>query len=88
MNIPITILCWLALSAFCYHTAKKKGRIPWAWFYLGLFFGIFALITLYILPSRSAHLALAKKPADPLSDMPPPIPNLLWYYLDADNEQN
>lgn len=42
----ILILVWI------YNIALRKGRHPIGWFILGLFFTIFALILILLLPSK------------------------------------
>ncbi len=79
----ITALFWVLIGCFCSYTAKQKGRDHLIWFFLGLFFGIFGLIVLLILPS-------VKK--EPLIETPTPAPvntvkDKMWFYLDSDRNQ-
>lgn len=44
---------WALLIWGCASIAKGKGRSPIAWGFLGLFFGLFALLLIAILPPLS-----------------------------------
>ena len=92
MQTFFSIALGLMLAWCCSHYAKKKGRNPTTWFFLGILFGIFSLITLFILPA-------IKPKGEPLSEEPaapkPPELTLLfplqaekfWYYLDEEKKQ-
>ena len=85
-----------ALVCFtCAHYAKKRGRNPTYWFIGGAFLGLIALIILLLLPKK----AIAVVPVA-TAEAAPPMPSLrlqtlfetqaskLWYYLDAERQQN
>lgn len=40
----LIVLAWIASGVFCYTTAKKKNLNAGLWAFLGVFFGIFAVI--------------------------------------------
>ena len=40
----LILLVWVACAAFCYSQAKKKGLNVGLWTFLGLIFGVFAVI--------------------------------------------
>lgn len=44
------VLIWLGLAAICTNSARKRGRSAAFWGVLGLLFGLFALIALFLLP--------------------------------------
>lgn len=78
---------WLIFGALGAHFAKKRGRIPLAWFGIGLMMGIFGLAMLFLLPK------IEKKPLRTLTAnvMPPPKRSdswlKMWYYLDPTHIQ-
>jgi energy-coupling factor transporter transmembrane protein EcfT len=75
----------LFISFLTAHFAKKRGRNPLTWLFLTFIFGIFATITLFILPK------VVEKPIrQPLR--PPLIKRSdawlkHWYYLDNNHKQ-
>lgn len=84
----------------CMYLAKQKGRDPRAWFLLGLFFSIFALAILFLVPSQKKMQAVALAKAEAaLKDKEilektsfTPLKTTLslrkWYYLDANHDQH
>jgi hypothetical protein len=90
MYILLNIALSLFLAWCCSLSAKKRGRNPSTWFIAGAFFGIFALITLFILPNRNA----GKVPVGPSAPKAPPLEAIsplhaekMWYYLGEQQEQ-
>jgi hypothetical protein len=51
--IIIIFVIYLHCAGFASYIASEKGRNPYSWFFLGLFFGIFALIAIASIPSIS-----------------------------------
>lgn len=45
----MTVLMWLALGLATGYYAKKQGKNPYLWFFVGLFLGIFGLLLLFII---------------------------------------
>ncbi len=85
MILPYAIF-WLIFGATSAYMARTRGKNPYLWFFLGMFFGVFGILALY-LTSRS------KKKKEPTTiDITPqfyPIhKDNLWYYLDPANLQN
>lgn len=88
---PLALVTIGAVSAFL---AKKRGKNPVLWFFLGMLFGIFGLIFLFFsrpTPSRSPR-AQAQPKNDPNTiDITPKVDSAaketFWYYLDPDNTQ-
>jgi hypothetical protein len=80
-----------SLAKGCRNLAATRGRNPTIWFIAGLFFGLFALLLLLVLPSRRRKVILAnQKP--PVSQ--PTLALLdtnhigkLWYFLDSEKQQ-
>lgn len=53
----VLLLIWLGLAAICTNGARKRGRSAGLWGVLGLVFGLFALITLYLLPPKKTEVS-------------------------------
>ncbi len=49
MVLFIQIICWLLLGYWCYSIAEKNGRDKILAAFLGILFGIFAVIGYYII---------------------------------------
>ena len=81
MQLINVLLFSSAMGLFTSHLAKKKGKRPQVWFFLGFLFGIFGIILLYIVPTFSKREE--KKPFV----APKPVERSdawikMWYYLD------
>jgi hypothetical protein len=48
------VLAATVVASLCAYVAEEKGRAISSWFFLGFFFGIFALIAIAGTPSREA----------------------------------
>lgn len=83
------LLC--ILNAFlCAHFAKRRGRNSLYWFISGACFGLFALATLFLLPSRKKNFTTTVKPKSVLpllQAMEQSQTSKLWYYLDLEGKQ-
>lgn len=70
--------------------AKARGKNPYLWFFLGMFFGVFGLLFLY-LSSRAKGAAQRKAEGPTTIDITPQFDpahsEKLWYYLEPDNQQ-
>jgi hypothetical protein len=92
MHTFLSILLSLVLGWGCSHFAKQRGRSPLNWFIAGLFFGILALIVLFILPVRKPKEGVPDS-KNPLQDIPkltvlsPTHAEKLWYFLDEQKKQ-
>jgi hypothetical protein len=93
MHTFLSILLSLVLGWGCSHFAKQRGRSPLNWFIAGLFFGILALIVLFILPvrKRKEEVPDPKNPfAQNISKLAVLLPShaeKLWYFLDEQKKQ-
>jgi hypothetical protein len=92
MQAFLSILLSLTLGWGCSHWAKQRGRSPLNWFIAGLFFGIFALVVLFILPIRrrteASHSEVPPPQKTPkLSILSPSHEEKLWYFLDKQKSQ-
>ncbi|MBS0653851.1 MAG: DUF4339 domain-containing protein [Verrucomicrobia bacterium] len=94
--IPI-IICTI-IGAICYRYSKQRGRNPYTWFAIGLLFGVFGLIALFVMPplNRPRGAKKGKGPAieplptifkNNLETLDPSHTSKLWYYLDQENQQ-
>jgi energy-coupling factor transporter transmembrane protein EcfT len=95
------IAIWVLFAFICSKIAKRKGRNPVTWFYLGFFFGLLGLIIIALLPSRhfqnlSYQKATVSQSFDdpdntPITIGPDPIYEEIrkknWYYLDTHQTQ-
>jgi hypothetical protein len=93
MDIFFGLLVSAIFGTFCSRRAKEFKLDHRFWFFLGFFFGLMALIALYIITRK-----LKKNPPEPVVTAPPPEPETpltpflldskkFWYYLDPSNQQ-
>ena len=83
MQLLNLALFWIFFGLASSHFAKKRGRAPLIWFFLGLFLGIFGLALVFLLPK--------------VEKIPQKLPTLsprksdswikMWYYLDPHHTQ-
>jgi hypothetical protein len=91
MQILLSILLSLLIAWACAHHAKRRGRNPMVWLAAGAFFGLFALIALFLMPPKS--LAKQHSPTPQAPTLPPLSPissdheDKLWYFLDDQKNQ-
>ena len=91
--MPIPLSPFALLVAFCTgllgaYLARKRGRNPYVWFFVGFFFGILGAMVIFFAPK-------AKKKPSPLSEpsKQDPLPSIkgptdkFWYYLDPTHQQ-
>lgn len=87
---PVALITIGAISAWL---AKKRGKNPVLWFFLGMLFGIFGLIFLFFSrPAQAPSRAQAAPQSDPNTiDITPKVDatakEKFWYYLDPQNSQ-
>ena len=89
-QIFISLIANSILGMACSYIAKKRGRHPIAWFGGGLFFGILAILALFILPARKTK-ATTETPTELKIPVLTPLSSAhaekLWYYLDEKKQQ-
>lgn len=92
---------WVLFAFICSKIAKRKGRDPITWFYIGFFLGLLGVVIIALLPSRefqnlSYQKAAASHSLDdpdetPITIGPDPIYEEIrrknWYYLDTHQTQ-
>lgn len=49
----IILLVWVLCAIVCYQQATKKGLSGGLWAVLGLIFGIFAIIAVFLVPAKN-----------------------------------
>jgi len=93
MNVlnPLALVTIGAISAFL---AKKRGKNPVLWFFLGMLFGVFGIFFLFFQrpPSNSHPYQNNSRNTDPNTlDITPKLASLakkdFWYYLDDKKNQ-
>lgn len=78
--------------------AEQRGRNPFLWFFIGMFFGFLGLLVLFLLPSAKKENVATPRPEereDPrqvLMTPPPvltekPLEQREWFYLDLTHQQ-
>ncbi|NGX54486.1 MAG: hypothetical protein KR126chlam2_00097 [Chlamydiae bacterium] len=86
MQLLNLLLFWLFFGILSSHLAKKKGRNPRIWFFIGLLFGAFGVALLYLLPLfeklKAKKAVVQPKPLPPQSQR-----REFWYYLDTTHKQ-
>lgn len=85
MSTFLTFILWFLLGVACSYYATKRGRDPYAWFAIGIFFGIFGFIALFLLPPLNEENATIEKPEEiPVIVSPSPEQEFLtsqWFYI-------
>ena len=87
MQLINIILFWLFFGLLASHFAKKRGRHPLGWFFIGLSLGIIGILLLFLLPK------VEKRPQPPQKPLRPALPKRseswlkMWYYLDPAHAQ-
>lgn len=88
MPNPLIYIAFGALSAYF---AKKRGKDPFLWFFLGALFGIFGLLFLIFDPKAKRQKkgpgAQEANTIDITPSFDPRHNEKFWYYLDAQNKR-
>ena len=94
-----TLIIWAIWGSICAHFAKKQGRSPRKWFFLGMLLGLLGLLLLFALryyeiwrlkrkggkQKKESSLKADSASAKNLSTNT--APHILWYYLDSQQQQ-
>lgn len=74
--------------------ARRRGRNPTIWFFIGVVLGVISLIVLYFLPPKetlatamAAPMQKAAVPVSPNEEISRKPPEKLWYYLNSEKVQ-
>lgn len=93
MRMFISFIFLLFLAGLTGFFAKKRGRDPVGWFLLSLLIGVFALLILFILPSRTKELTTdLEVDEDKIlfgshNSEEGGVYSKEWFYLNQDHEQ-
>jgi len=55
MSLTLSFIIWFLIGAACGYFALSRGRDPYIWFAIGIFFGVFGMIALFLLPPVKAE---------------------------------
>lgn len=55
MTMLVTMILWMLMGVATAYLAYQRGRDPYIWFALGIFFGILAMLLLVVLPRVKAE---------------------------------
>jgi len=88
MQLINILLFWLFFGLLAAHFAKKRGRRPLGWFFIGFFLGFIGILILFLLPKiEKAELQPAPRPLRPLLPKQSESWLKMWYYLDPVHAQ-
>jgi MFS family permease len=88
MQLINIVLFWLFFGLLASHFAKKRGRGPLGWFFIGLFLGIIGLLVLFLLPRvEKRSSTIPQKPLIPTQPKRSDAWLKMWYYLDTTHIQ-
>jgi len=85
----LTLVIAVLLASLTAYLAKGRGRSPALWFLIGMLFGIFALIALFLIPmvkpegEKRGPVTIVAKP-EAVDDA---FSLKSWFYLDAQRAQ-
>ena len=86
MNEFLLVIIAVFWGWICCYFAQQRGRNPYGWFFLGLLFGPFPLIALFLMP------VIEQSPPSP-TEIPEvhvshhsPFNQYDWYYLDENRQ--
>lgn len=79
------IILWITLGGLSAYYAQERGRNPYAWFFIGLFFGLIGLIALFMLPPLSTSNENPKPTLQIVEKKEIEIKE--WYYVDENYQQ-
>lgn len=85
MQLFNLILFWVFFGCLAAFIAKRRGRNPITWFFLGLFLGILGILLVLILPAPRPKRRLPTPPL--LQSQRSEAWLKMWYYLDPTHKQ-
>ncbi len=86
MNVYILLFFWITFGLISSLIASKRDRNIYAWFILGMLFGIFGILALYLLPSKR-NIAGPIPIGVNIKKDPTIKEQNFWYYLDNEKTQ-
>lgn len=93
----LTFVFWFLTGVVCSYFAYQRGRDPYFWFAIGLFFGLLGLLVLVFLPAVDSEEESNKEVSDKsvsttLSAIPftPKNDYIIkdWFYIDQSGQQH
>jgi hypothetical protein len=88
MIITILSLAYsILIGVLCSRYAVQRGRGPQTWFYIGLFFGLTGLITLFLLPRAKPAPVAQPQDMAPIGSQPPDPRFQNWFFVDQKQER-
>ena len=81
MQPVLVFIIGLIFGSLAAYFAQGRGRNPVAWFFVGFFFGLLGLLSLFLFPI----LPQVKHSTAPSA--PDPFADRAWYYLTPDHTQ-
>lgn len=81
------IVCWILAGLICSFSALQHKRNPYGWFFIGLIFGVFGILFLYLLNKKFKKEKLQQVIITSPAISIPESCQKLWYYLDNQNQQ-
>lgn len=87
MQLLNLFLFWVFFGLLASHFAKKRGRRPLIWFFVGLSLGILGIALLFLIPKVEKRPVPAYKPLRPLLAKQSEAWLKMWYYLDPVHAQ-
>ena len=82
-DLPTALSFSCLIGTLSAYLAHKRGRNPYAWFFIGVFFGLLGMIAIFFAPSQKNP-----KPVPQTSEPTLVGPtDRLWYYLDETHQQ-
>lgn len=89
------VICSIIGWASSYY-AEKRGRSPFLWFMVGMIFGIFGLLLLFLLPKASEEKSTPQNTQSKLAEIDLPVPEISqlpeyakkeWFFVDKTHQQ-
>ncbi len=83
---PTSLLIAAAIGTLSAYIAHRRGRNPYAWFFVGFIFGVLGIMAIFFAPfgkKKGVAVPVAAKP-EPVIQGPK---DKFWYYLDGSNQQ-
>lgn len=75
------------VGSLCAYFARKRGRNPTTWFFVGFLLGLLGVLLVLILPPVSTKKPVSPPPAIPPQLKQPQEITQPWYYLDQYHAQ-
>lgn len=92
-SLILSVFIWLAVGAITANFAKKRGRDPYVWFFIGMLLGIFGILALFIMPSLKTDAPAEEARVEPMiiEELPQEPKKLFhlkdWHCIDTEKVQ-